>query len=527
MSNLFTLRRQANRTVTALALASLLPLAVTPASAVQVITLDFDTFTDTVDDPDDFVYSPADRMAVKSILEEIFRAPEGDPMGGMFGLSFEIFDPLAPPPPFTTSLVKFNAGLFGAAEGIDFRNLDDADDAEVHAVPTLKLFDGTARNPELGGGVWTIPELTTPENVVFASAQIAAHEVGHLLGLRHHDAFGPIGAGIGVAADKYDPVYTGPVGMTLTSQHVMGLNSAVALNANTLLTPSHFSERSAIKLNLAAIEGEIGPNPFVVDESEYPGGDAPDVVGDAPDAPIPLAGMPTPNLLESPHPWAPIHGGPEFLPVAAAVVTGTIEDRGPGIPDADHFELFLPEPSRVTVEAISEMNVNTTEVVDMNLAILDFPSGGLVPYEMDFALTGDQFESTDAILFDVLLPAGAYVVEVFPDMPGDTGDYELLVYAVPDVTFPLIGDYNENMIVDAADYTVFRDALEAGEFFLPNRDPANTGMISMADFDSWVENFGEFDVSLLDGPPTTGVPEPTALCLVLLGTLCLARRSRP
>lgn len=51
------------------------------------------------------------------------------------------------------------------------------------------------------------------------------------------------------------------------------------------------------------------------------------------------------------------------------------------------------------------------------------------------------------------------------------------------------GDYNGDTVVDAADYTVWRDNLGSG-FALPNRDPANTGNVSQADYDSWKANFG-------------------------------------
>jgi hypothetical protein len=53
----------------------------------------------------------------------------------------------------------------------------------------------------------------------------------------------------------------------------------------------------------------------------------------------------------------------------------------------------------------------------------------------------------------------------------------------------LLGDYNENGIVDAADYSVWRDTLEAGDTVLPN-DPT-PGVVDESDFLYWRDHFGE------------------------------------
>ncbi|MEO1498078.1 MAG: hypothetical protein AAFV43_13105 [Planctomycetota bacterium] len=506
--------------------AALLVWSAGPAWAVQIVTLDFDTFTTPDIEPEDHVYTPDDRAEILGLLNDIFRTDPMDPAGGAFGVTFEVFDPADPPVSFSTSIVKFNAGAFGAAEGIDFRNQDDDDDVTVNANGVLGLFVGSARSPELGGGVWTAEELGSPEAIVFASAQIAAHELGHALGLRHHDGFGPIGSGIGVSPASYSPTYPGPAFIGLTSQHIMSLNSSVALTANTLLTPSHFSERSALKLTLAAAEGEIGPNPFVVSESEYPMGDGPDLFIDAFMAPVPLFEAPVPNTLESPHEWAPIHGGPDSLPAAAGIVTGSIEPRPGDASDTDYYSLVLDEPARVTIEVISEQNVNTTDVVDPFLVVLDATTALPIAYEGGEAFSNDQFESTDAILFDLGLAAGTYVLEVFSAVPDDVGDYELLVYAFPDVEFPLIGDYNDDLVVDVADYTVWRDA-EGVEDSLPNRTPGLTGLVGAEDYDGWAGNFGEFSLDFPGGGSATSVPEPSVATLALVaGMACLSTQAR-
>jgi hypothetical protein len=80
------------------------------------------------------------------------------------------------------------------------------------------------------------------------------------------------------------------------------------------------------------------------------------------------------------------------------------------------------------------------------------------------------------------------------------------------------GDYNQNGVVDAADYIVWRKKL-GQSFALPNRDPANgTGPISAADYNSWRTRFGNTSGSGASLAPV-GVPEPATAWLLLLGIL--------
>ena len=76
----------------------------------------------------------------------------------------------------------------------------------------------------------------------------------------------------------------------------------------------------------------------------------------------------------------------------------------------------------------------------------------------------------------------------------------------------LLGDYNGNDEVDAADYTVWRDALDAGATELLN-DPT-PGVVNESDFTFWREHFGE---SLGSGAASLSatVPEPSSLLLAL------------
>ncbi|WP_146590455.1 sialidase family protein [Posidoniimonas polymericola] len=100
--------------------------------------------------------------------------------------------------------------------------------------------------------------------------------------------------------------------------------------------------------------------------------------------------------------------------------------------------------------------------------------------------------------------------------------YDGLGYAL--VTEPLLGDFNNDGVVDAADYSVWRDNLGAS-ITLPNEDPSVTpGTVSEQDYETWRKNYG----AVAAAPSTGGareVPEPAAAWLLpgLAGRWWLSR----
>jgi len=88
----------------------------------------------------------------------------------------------------------------------------------------------------------------------------------------------------------------------------------------------------------------------------------------------------------------------------------------------------------------------------------------------------------------------------------------------------LPGDYNGNDVVDAADYSAWRDALEGGATELLN-DPT-PGTVDESDFLYWRDHFGETASSGSGSGSGVAVPEPAAAVLLVVGLMPFLRRRR-
>lgn len=82
----------------------------------------------------------------------------------------------------------------------------------------------------------------------------------------------------------------------------------------------------------------------------------------------------------------------------------------------------------------------------------------------------------------------------------------------------LAGDYNNNGVIDGADYTVWRDTLEAGSTGLPNDLTPET--VDESDFIYWRDHFGETK-GIGAGAAASAVPEPSTLVILYMGALAM------
>jgi GH35 family endo-1,4-beta-xylanase len=151
-------------------------------------------------------------------------------------------------------------------------------------------------------------------------------------------------------------------------------------------------------------------------------------------------------------------------------------------------------------------------------------------YEWLFGISPDATQggtNSSPWTTDVTLPVGA---DGTVDLTGFYGDYSVTVdgKAVPlsllkgtsaySLTVP-VGDYNSDGVVNAADYTVWRDTFGSATDL--RADGNGDGMIDAGDYDTWLTRFGNDYAS---GPgAAAAVPEPTTFLMLMAGGALLVR----
>lgn len=90
-----------------------------------------------------------------------------------------------------------------------------------------------------------------------------------------------------------------------------------------------------------------------------------------------------------------------------------------------------------------------------------------------------------------------------------------------DLVAGIPGDYSGNGVVDAADYTVWRDSVATQSL---QADGNNDGRVNAEDYLTWRTNFGQSIVALAE---SRSVPEPSGLVLAMLSLCVVVRRRLP
>lgn len=130
--------------------------------------------------------------------------------------------------------------------------------------------------------------------------------------------------------------------------------------------------------------------------------------------------------------------------------------------------------------------------------------------------------------FDVTVPANANIARILftpqdPSFGVGTGQYRIDDVSLVVSAGGVPGDYNNNGVVDAADYPVWLQALSGGT--LENEGSGiSPGAVDLEDYTFWKSRLGE--TSGIGSSQSVSIPEPSSCVLVLLmsANLFLSRR---
>ena len=345
--------------------------------------------------------------------------------------------------------------LFGRAEGIDFRNQNRDDNAFADASLWEFLIQLDQANAEAGFPTNNFENLSgvSPDDfggdvtaaVSFAvtnqSSNTGAHEIGHLLGLRHQNSFGPPGSGLPdtfrVFPEDFVPVFELPDGefpfqADETVLHTMASGASVGLSLQgSTITDRFFSERSAVRL--AAVDKGKSRTEEELRERSY----------------VRLFPLSTPNTIEMGDNMN------AYFEVRSVTVEGRLDVEG----EVDRYTIWGRAGEMINVELIS--------VIGEQLSFEEGILGQVRVYQVNpdgseelIGINQQSFESLfDAEIFDVILPRnGKYIVEVSaPDefFPADfDGDFVLDPFPISLAGAPelLVGDYSVLIYTFRADH---------------------------------------------------------------------------
>jgi hypothetical protein len=167
--------------------------------------------------------------------------------------------------------------------------------------------------------------------------------------------------------------------------------------------------------------------------------------------------------------------------------TGDVGDFGG---DEYHFDVDLNQFNTTSMTTVS-MRLDAARLEQAQ----EFPNAG------DGALT-----DFNLYYLGVLTNAGEGLVDL---------EIESIRVLLPEPA-GVTGDYNNNGVVDAADYVVWRDNLNSSNT-LPN--DSTPGMVTSADFDEWRANFGRTAGGGAGSGQAAAVPEP-GTWMLLAGMMC-------
>jgi Ca2+-binding RTX toxin-like protein len=396
------------------------------AGRTQVVFLDFDSFGYT----GAHAYTTAERDAIQARMagqyaDFTYRFTQARPTSGDF-VTVDFNRPLGDYSGGSSSEIDWRNLNTGGTVTVDVNQFVKGGIAPPATAPTPTPVTGTIpqASPTKYLASTDLPE-NTVENIVGLSATIAAHELGHLSGLRHEDAFGAIGSGAFARIQddpdrRYLPPFAGPYSAEETSDHLMGSPASIRTDLFAAAGSPFLGEREAIKLAFAdhgsVAAEQADPHQSIATAQS-----------------LDLVGLAVPNPL-----LRGLYAGMS-LAVTALDVVGSIQLDATGRSQDDYYGFEARAGDLFNIQVFSAALARIARPIDSILRVFD-ASGKVVPFYNSpaGAVVDDSFESQDASLLDLLIPAdGRYYVEVdtyygpgsdhqpIPDTA--VGDYELFL----------------------------------------------------------------------------------------------------
>lgn len=215
--------------------------------------------------------------------------------------------------------------------------------------------------------------------------------------------------------------------------------------------------------------------------------------------------------------------------------------------------LVLSDEADGFLDVTTNITFDGSDIVEQLISPAFIVVAGDYLHEVGAALELDIYSDTSSdkleVQGDVTLDGGSLTVSLSQPFSLEAGDsFDLLDFATVsgsfdslqlpalsagltwntsdllttgEITVAVVGDFNDDGSVDAADYTIWRDQL--GQTGITLAADANLdGVVDQTDYDLWSANYG----TQIQASATVAIPEPTGALMLVTAMACLAGNLR-